>query len=139
MRTYEQEKRHQSYLKNKDREREKMRLYTIKNRDKINEYKKNWSKLNKEDRKNHIRKSQLKKDFNLSIDGYNILLQKQNGVCAICLLKCSTGRNLCVDHDHVTKEVRGLLCFKCNTTIGRFNDNKEIIMRAFDYLNKTLK
>jgi hypothetical protein len=52
-------------------------------------------------------------------------MQLQDGKCAIC--KCtethsvkresSTVRSLAIDHDHDTGKVRGLLCFRCNTSI----------------------
>lgn len=64
------------------------------------------------------------KKYGLSLDQWRMILQRQNGVCAICQKEPSTGR-LCIDHEHVKgwkkKEsherrlfVRGLLCFFCN-------------------------
>jgi hypothetical protein len=50
---------------------------------------------------------------------YDIMLVKQNGVCFICG-SLPTGRRtkLCVDHDHITGKVRGLLCVGCNSSLG---------------------
>ena len=53
---------------------------------------------------------------------YLTMLARQNERCAICRDKCSTGRHLAVDHDHRTGRVRGLLCFRCNTTLARYEE-----------------
>ncbi len=63
----------------------------------------------------------------------------QGGVCAICglpetrVVKGKLNR-LAVDHDHTTGRVRGLLCFRCNTCLGRFEDNVELLRAAEAYL-----
>lgn len=45
---------------------------------------------------------------------------------------------LCVDHVHdETKRVRGLLCFKCNTSIGKLGDDISFIEKALFYLKKS--
>jgi hypothetical protein len=47
------------------------------------------------------------------------MLANQNGVCKICNKPCKSGKSLAVDHCHETGRVRGLLCAKCNTNLGR--------------------
>ena len=47
--------------------------------------------------------------YNLSLEDYDNLKDRQNGECAICGQK----NNLVVDHCHTTGNVRGLLCQKC--------------------------
>jgi hypothetical protein len=42
----------------------------------------------------------------------------QGGVCAICGIELTRDRRPCIDHDHVTKKVRGLICSKCNNNLG---------------------
>jgi len=44
------------------------------------------------------------------------------------------GRMLSVDHDHVTGKLRGLLCSKCNTSLGMINDNIQILKNMIVYL-----
>jgi Recombination endonuclease VII len=58
------------------------------------------------------------------------MLAEQAGVCAICSLDLP----LSIDHDHVTGEVRGLLCSNCNLGIGNLRDDPEIIGSAIRYL-----
>ena len=50
-----------------------------------------------------------------------------------------TERRLAVDHDHVTGEVRGLLCMRCNIGIGQFQESPELLQAAIDYLNYFIK
>ena len=49
----------------------------------------------------------------------------QAGVCAVCG-KGARKRKLNVDHDHVTGKVRGLLCTRCNITLGKMRDKPPI-------------
>ena len=80
----------------------------------------------------------LKHKFGLSLAEYNVMLEKQNGQCAICGTdKCETGYSLAVDHCHVTGKIRGLLCRTCNTTLGKFNDEIERFYKAARYLEAT--
>lgn len=81
------------------------------------------------------RRSKLKRDYNLTIEDYNRLLIKQGGQCAICMRHQTLfKRPLSVDHDHILKRVRGLLCPDCNGGIGLLGDNPKILHRAIQYL-----
>ena len=88
-------------------------------------------------RKPEIRlKSRLKK-YNLTIEGYNNILEKQNYKCAICgsdVPNTTATNRFYVDHNHKTGKVRGLLCTKCNMGIGQFNDDIELLKKAIEYL-----
>jgi hypothetical protein len=53
--------------------------------------------------------------------------------CQICGYVPESGRNF-IDHDHTTGKIRGLLCFKCNSALGLFKDNKELLLKAIAYL-----
>src|SRR5271157_4402789 len=54
----------------------------------------------------------LRRKFGISLDEYNIMVLKQDGKCAICG-GVNSNRNLAVDHNHATGQVRGLLCSRC--------------------------
>lgn len=70
--------------------------------------------------------------YGMPAGGYESLLAEQGGHCALC------GRisPLVVDHNHVSGEVRGLLCRKCNTGLGQFNDSGDLLRAALAYLQK---
>ncbi len=61
--------------------------------------------------------------------------EKQESKCAICgIEKCSSGYPMSVDHNHDTGKVRALLCKKCNSGLGLFDDDPELISKAVSYL-----
>lgn len=61
---------------------------------------------------------------------YNALLKAQFNQCAIC----SKETTLCVDHNHETKKIRGLLCRTCNIGLGCFGDRIELLKEAVVYI-----
>lgn len=56
---------------------------------------------------------------------------EQGNQCAICFKDLETPF---LDHDHTSREVRGLLCPQCNTGLGAFDDNPIRIANAIRYL-----
>lgn len=47
----------------------------------------------------------------------------QDGVCAVCHKPESRkGFRLSIDHDHITEKIRGLLCYRCNTCLGWYEN-----------------
>ena len=79
------------------------------------------------------RNQQLKKNYGIRIEDYEKMFIDQNGLCKICLSD-NGGKTLHVDHCHSTGKVRGLLCSKCNTALGLFNDNIKTLSNAIIYL-----
>ena len=80
-------------------------------------------------------KRRLRKVYKLTVEQYNIMLLAQHGMCAICELD-NAGRRLCVDHNHITGAIRGLLCNRCNRCLGLLKENKLTLKMALDYLEK---
>ncbi len=76
----------------------------------------------------------LKSRYRLDPAEYESLLKNQGDVCAICRGKQFIGHSFCVDHNHETGEVRGLLCHKCNRALGAFQESTEVVERALHYL-----
>ena len=81
------------------------------------------------------RKDNLRKNYGLTPACYDLMFEAQNGVCAICSQPPPDGKNLHIDHDHSTGKVRSLLCTKCNTAIGLFDDDTSRMMNAIQYLH----
>jgi len=82
------------------------------------------------------RKSHLKRRYSITPKVYDLLFEKQEGKCSICGKHSNKlGTELAVDHDHVTGEIRGLLCSNCNLGLGIFKDNYELLKSAAKYIN----
>lgn len=81
------------------------------------------------------RREKLKRLYSITAEQYNQFFVKQKGVCVICNKKDS--KSLSVDHDHRTGKVRGLLCQKCNTGIGMFEDNINLLKQGIKYLRSS--
>lgn len=77
----------------------------------------------------------LKSAYNITLQQYDEVLEQQGGKCAICGSD-NPGHygRFSVDHNHLTNEVRGLLCNQCNVGIGALKDNPDVLMRAANYL-----
>jgi hypothetical protein len=79
------------------------------------------------------RKIMLKHYYGMTLADYDALLERQNGVCAICE-STDSDRPLYVDHCHVRNKVRGLLCRSCNLGLGNFKDDPQRLRAATAYL-----
>lgn len=85
------------------------------------------------------RDHRIKKAYGLTPAQFQAMWDHQVGKCAICqtlftepLVKGEKAPH--VDHDHTTGAVRSLLCTKCNTGLGRFEDDPARLQSAIDYL-----
>lgn len=77
-------------------------------------------------------RSRLSKTYGLTIGDLETMTLEQRGLCAICARPLP----LCVDHDHKTGQVRGLLCKRCNFGIGSLRDNADVCSSASEYLER---
>ena len=125
--------------RNKNREkanawgREDRKKYPEKYREYYKHYKKkNWQKLSV---------AESLRFFGLTNEQYKGMVEKQENKCAICSTqetrKSRTKGETCrlaIDHCHDTNKVRGLLCHNCNTGIGKFKDDEDLMMKAILYL-----
>ena len=67
---------------------------------------------------------------------YEEMLKAQGNGCALCgKSEAENGQRLAIDHNHTTHQVRALLCRNCNTGIGAFKEDQEIMIKAIEYIN----
>jgi hypothetical protein len=93
-----------------------------------------WIASNKEDSEKS-RDRHLQKTYGLTLDDFQARLVSQGGGCAICGATANPhGKSLCVDHDHRTGRVRGLLCDSCNKALGLLKDDIPTLRKAIGYL-----
>lgn len=77
-----------------------------------------------------------------NLDFFYNTKQKERMVCEICkkpeTLRHKSGSiyRLSVDHCHKTNVVRGLLCARCNTTLGRMKESIPYLTSMIKYLEK---
>lgn len=86
------------------------------------------------DKKAYARKWGLKKKYGLTMEDFAAMIVAQGNACAISKTPFGPGSKICVDHDHVTGRVRGLLCDSCNKGLGAFSDEVERLQSAIAYL-----
>ena len=82
----------------------------------------------------------IRREYGITLADYNVMLRKQAHRCAICrraetaVSRSGEVRRLAVDHDHVTKTVRGLLCHRCNILVWAFEDNHTRLASIAGYI-----
>ena len=92
------------------------------------------------DRQGYMKRWNLRKKYGLTLEQIEEMARAQNGCCPICLRGLGAPNEkgkptkVCVDHDHVTRKVRGLLCDPCNKGIGQMNDDVRRMRSAISYL-----
>jgi hypothetical protein len=106
---------------------------TRKDLDKVREQNAKWRSWNFDYRRDYM----LRRTYGITQAQYEDLLAKQGGGCAICgKTPEEEGRNLAVDHDHLTNEIFGVLCMLCNKIIVGKVRNPEVFARAANYLTE---
>ncbi|GAC1454886.1 MAG: hypothetical protein PVSMB1_04130 [Gemmatimonadaceae bacterium] len=89
------------------------------------------------ERRAKARAQRLRSVYGLSAEDIYNLLAAQDGQCGVCLRPLEDGK-IVVDHDHVTKQIRGLLCRYCNhQVVGRHRvglNSIHLLIRAAEYL-----
>jgi hypothetical protein len=72
--------------------------------------------------------------YGINEDEFNALYESQNGKCGICEKELKS--KFCIDHCHSTGQIRGLLCYACNSGLGQLGDNEESLLAALAYLRR---
>jgi hypothetical protein len=103
--------------------KEDRRKYREANKEKMNKQSKEWYYAHKEEL------------YGITKDIYNDMLEKQDYRCAICGVSFAVMKP-CIDHDHTTGRVRGILCHKCNRGIGFLDDNPGLLRLAAKFVEE---
>jgi hypothetical protein len=74
----------------------------------------------------------VKKLYGIDVEDVKRMEIAQDFCCAICKER----RRLAIDHDHETGKIRSLLCGKCNTGIGQFDENPDLLLKAAEYVKR---
>lgn len=122
---------------NPDKRKEIKRNYNNNNRIEVNIYNNNWNKNNPDRVRISRKKCKLKK-YNLTLEEYSKLVESQDNKCGICNKVFTNNIQACVDHDHTTNIVRGILCRNCNYGLGLLGDNLESAINVVNYLKSRL-
>ena len=134
------------YAKNKEKQKAWQKKWNDKNKARMERYRKRWTKA---DRLAHPEKWKLRefrqtlRGHGTTVEWYEQQFKKQCGLCGICG-KPETSTNkvngepmrLAVDHHHGRKQLRGLLCGKCNMSLARFENLEGWAELALEYLKK---
>ena len=125
---------------NKEKSNKTAAQWRTDNSGKVKESHKKWRQNNPNRSKELNKKSRLKNVFGISIEEENRMLLSQNNCCAICNVNIFDYMNefqkgFCVDHNHETGQIRGLLCSLCNSVIGFSKESIEILDNTKQYLN----
>lgn len=130
---------------NLEKHRKNVSEYKKNNRDKVNEAYRYYYQRKKEKYGSFLNIQSKCGRVGITVENYFKILEEQNNLCAICnepetrKRKTEDGEGvaeLCLDHCHETNKFRALLCHGCNTAIGQFKDNIELLESAIRYLNK---
>jgi hypothetical protein len=143
---------------NKPENKEKRKLWYQFNREKVIAKTNNWRNNNKEHfekkskewkeaNRDKIRGAFLRRKYwpdvssEQALNNYNNLVIKFNNSCGICKKhRDSFDKDLCVDHNHVTGEIRGLLCHSCNNMLGLLkvdDPGTSLLNSTFEYICKS--
>lgn len=104
------------------------------------EYSRQWRKDNPDKHERLNRTLHLRHKYGLTIEDQWRILAEQDGRCATCpklLTVFGTGLDdACIDHNHITKRIRGVLCGACNRALGFLNDSISTARSLIIYLEK---
>lgn len=74
----------------------------------------------------------LQKRYGITLEIFESILASQGGVCAVCK---SADKVFCLDHNHKTLKIRGIVCLNCNLrVIGGARDQDWKLVNAAEYV-----
>ena len=129
------------YSKNFATEAEYHRHYRASNKERLHQQRLEWKARNPDKIAKLNRDSSLRR-YKITQERYDELLALQQGTCGICGTTDpgrSKDKYFCIDHDHATNTIRGLLCARCNLGIGYLQDDLRILSNAITYLQQAYR
>lgn len=95
-----------------------------------------WAKRSRPRLRLAKRSEKLRRVYGITLEEFDALLASQGGVCANrgCLATEPGPLGWCVDHDHRSGMVRGILCRNCNLVLGLADDSCDRLRGAANYL-----
>ena len=131
----EQKRRRRVYRRkwrkeNVERLRAKARREYANNPEKHRKVAREYYRNNRQRELDRIRKNK----YGIDGVGFRKIMKQQNNKCLICNEGMS--KNLSVDHDHKTGEIRGVICNSCNLAIGNAHSSPRILRALADYLEE---
>lgn len=124
---------------NREKARENSIRFYYKYHEKNRERSRKRSKEQRLTNPEYARNYSLKTKFGLSSNEFSKMSESQHGLCLICGNPPKRFKNLSVDHDHKTGEIRGLLCLVCNLVLGHAKDDINYLTKCINYLNTHAK
>lgn len=121
------------YQKHKEKRKAAVYAYRAENKEKWLAYNREYQRKRAAADPNYWRKKDLRRLYGLTIEEYEAMLVAQDHKCAICRGEFINDRR-CVDHDHRTGQVRGILCDLCNVGVAFFGDDPWCLMKVIEYL-----
>lgn len=114
-------------------EKRKVTLEKYNNKPERKQKMREYYQNNKEKSKDRM----LRRNYGISLDEYNKMLEEQKGNCYVCERHHTTQKkSLSVDHCHKTGVVRRLLCSNCNTSLGLLKENIESVKKLINYIEE---
>lgn len=115
---------------------ERRREYNAKNKEKVRAYARARYAKDRDRLRAKAEAQRLKDRYGITVQEKDALFAAQGERCAGCLSDKPHSRGWHVDHSHDDGRVRGILCARCNHTLGHAKDNPETLRRLADYLEK---
>lgn len=106
------------------------------NPEKVRVAKREWGAANKCKVRDMNRRKHLKRTYGITVEEYEAILQSQGNRCKVCRTDEPGRTGWCIDHNHRTGVVRGILCHDCNLAIGHAKDSIFLLEAMIGYLKK---
>ena len=96
--------------------------------------------MNENTRNEKKRQYVRRRRYGITNEEFQMMILLREGKCDLChKLPQGSRKTLFIDHDHITNEIRGLLCNECNLGLSYLGDDNDIPNRVQQYFNKNLR